>query len=296
LPATADIAQIIDGLAGLPRDPLSAGSDAALAALARQYPMQMHAYPSGTQAGEDIVPEKWTCRDASVRTAQGQPVFSLRDHVNHVAACSWPFQGEVTRAELLEHLHLGEAQVPFVSMRGTRRWALCCTAAQAAALADERYTVSIESAFSFGLCRVGEAVLAGRSAQSILLLARYDRRNDAHNGMAAAALGIAALRALQAQGIPDCTVRLLLVSDRSARDAWLAAHSQAREFTIAVVDLDRVAADGSIALAGPAVLDAAGALVPAPAPGRIAPAPVLPVTALEQAAARVADALLQARS
>ena len=146
LPPSATMQQMIESLIGLPRDTVSEGFDAALAAIASQLPLRVHQYPTGMEVGSDIVPEKWTCREAFLATEDGQRLFSSRDDTNHVPAYSWPFKGIVTRAELLEHLYSGAAEndeVPFVTLLGRRQWGLCCSGRQLGKLRHDRYEVKI---------------------------------------------------------------------------------------------------------------------------------------------------------
>src|SRR5690606_30971667 len=60
----ASMLDIIESVAPLARDVVSSGYDAALSALARQVPMHIHEYASGTPCFTWITPEKWTCQEA----------------------------------------------------------------------------------------------------------------------------------------------------------------------------------------------------------------------------------------
>jgi aminoglycoside 3-N-acetyltransferase len=302
LTANASIAQIIEGLIHLPRDTVSEGIDAALAALGGQYPLRVHQYPTGTQIGDDIVPEKWTCLDAYLMDEDGRRIFSLADDANHVPAGSWPFTGRVSRAELLDHLHMSAAQsneVPFVSLQPRRQWGLCCSGRQAEQLHCESYEVTINSTFSYGTCKVGEAVVLGSAMESILMIARLDRRNDRYGGLAAAAVGIATVRALSASTIRGRTVRLLLVPGQIGLAAWLAANVASRASTVAVVMLDQVAVGSVPAIQDPSVLessirDEATALTGGPRLGS-ASEPIASVEALTTLSSRLVALISRTR-
>ncbi len=153
LPANATMEQIIDGLWRLPRDIVSNGFDAAMSALAGQVPMTMHEYPTGMPAWTWIVPEKWTCQEAYLETLDGRRLFSYADHPLHVVSYSLPFEGVVTREELLRHLHvhpLIPEAIPFIFKYYERDWGLCCSQVQRDALTDEKYRVVIRTTFSYG--------------------------------------------------------------------------------------------------------------------------------------------------
>ena len=105
LPGTTleDMARI---LAPLPRHLVSDGYDAALNALASQFSLQIHDYPSGTRAFTWIAPERWICRSATLETLDGQKIFSHADNPLHVVSYAKPFSGVVSREELFAHLHV----------------------------------------------------------------------------------------------------------------------------------------------------------------------------------------------
>src|SRR6185437_607724 len=130
MPESATIPQMIDALWRVPRDIVSDGYDSALAALATQVPMTIHEYPSGSECFTWLVPEKWTCHEASLETLDGRRIFSYADHPLHVMSYSLPFEGEVTRDELLRHLHVHhqlDDAIPFAFKYYEREWGLCCS-------------------------------------------------------------------------------------------------------------------------------------------------------------------------
>ena len=75
LPPQASMEQIIDELWQLPRDIISDGYDAALKGLSTQVPMKIHEYPGGSHCWTWVVPEKWTCIEASLETIDGRQIF-----------------------------------------------------------------------------------------------------------------------------------------------------------------------------------------------------------------------------
>jgi aminopeptidase-like protein len=251
--------QMIESLIGLPRDTVSEGFDAALAAIASQLPLRVHQYPTGMEVGSDIVPEKWTCREAFLATEDGQRLFSSTDDTNHVPAYSWPFKGSITRAELLEHLYSGAAEsgeVPFVTLLGRRQWGLCCSGRQLGKLHHDRYEVKIDSAFSYGTCKVGENTIVGKSQRSIVLVSRLDRRSEVWRGVAGAVVGIEAMRQLARADVLEYTVRLLLVPGSIGLAAWVDSNAKACSAVSWVVVLDAVSTGNPLRLQGSSALAA----------------------------------------
>ncbi len=112
----------------LKRDILSDDFDRALSRLGDELPMTIHEYPTGEPCWTWRVPEKWTCRQAYLETLDGRRLLDYADHPLHVVSYSLPYDGVVSRDELLRHLHvhprLPEA-IPFVFKYYERDWGLC---------------------------------------------------------------------------------------------------------------------------------------------------------------------------
>jgi aminopeptidase-like protein/aminoglycoside N3'-acetyltransferase len=223
LPESASMRQIIDGLWAMPRDILSDGYDAALNALARQVPMTIHEYPTGTECWTWIVPEKWTCHEAYLETLDGRRLFSYADHPLHVLSYSLPFEGIVSREELFRHLHthrLPDA-IPFQFRYYERDWGLCCTQEQKAALVEEHYRVVIRTDFSYGTVKVGEIVVPGASETTIVLCAHLCHPHMVNDDMTGVAVAIDVARALREKANLRYTYRILIVPETIGTVAYL---------------------------------------------------------------------------
>ncbi len=124
----SNMIDLINELWFLPRNLVSDGFDQALNRLAQEVPMTIHEYPSGEACWTWKIPEKWSCQAAILETLDGKRLVDAGHHPLHVAAYSLPFEGIVSRAELLQHLHvhprLPEA-IPFVFKYYDRDWGLC---------------------------------------------------------------------------------------------------------------------------------------------------------------------------
>jgi aminopeptidase-like protein/aminoglycoside N3'-acetyltransferase len=228
LPANASMEQIIDGLWALPRDILSNGYDAALGALARQVPMTIHEYPTGTECWTWIIPEKWTCDEAWLETLDGRRLFSYAEHPLHVVSYSLPYDGVVSREELLKHLHVHPKlrdAIPFIFKYYERDWGLCCSEEQRDALTDEAYRVVIRTHFSYANLKVGEIVIPGRSEESIVLTAHLCHPHMVNDDMTGVAVAIDVARALRAKTDLRYTYRILIVPETIGTVAYLSHHA-----------------------------------------------------------------------
>lgn len=224
LPARASMRDMIDALWRLPRDIVSDGYDRALAALATQVPMRVHEYPSGTECWSWIVPEKWTCHEARLEQLDGTVLLSYGANPLHVVSYSLPFEGEVTRAELLEHLHVHPRlpdAIPFVFKYYERDWGLCCSRTLRDSLQDERYRVVIRTTSSYGTLKVGEVVVPGESGETFVLCAHLCHPGMVNDDLTGVVVGVDVMRALLAGPRPKHTWRFLIVPETIGSIAWL---------------------------------------------------------------------------
>jgi aminopeptidase-like protein/aminoglycoside N3'-acetyltransferase len=229
LPADASMETIVRTLWRLPRDIISDGYDAALAALGTPLPMRVHEYPTGTECFTWIVPERWTCHEAWLETLDGRRLFSYADHPLHVVSSSLPFDGIVSREELLRHLHVHERlpdAIPFIFKYYERDWGLCCSRRLRDSLHDTHYRVLIRATSDYGTLKVGESVLPGATDESIVLCAHLCHPAMAVDDLTGVAVGVAVMRALRRRSAPlRYTYRLLILPETIGSLAYLSDHA-----------------------------------------------------------------------
>ena len=222
--------EMVDALWHLPRDLVSHGYDSALQALATQVPMTVHEYPSGTECWTWIIPQKWTCHEGYLETLDGRRLLSYKDNPLHVVSYSAPFNAEVSREELFDHLlvhpKLPDA-VPYGYKFYERDWGLCCSRDQKATLTDERYRVVIDSEFTPGTLKVGEAVVRGASDDCIVLCAHLDHPGMVNDDMSGVVVGVEVMRRLAQRRHLRHTYRLLVVPETIGSVAYL-SHNEHR--------------------------------------------------------------------
>jgi aminopeptidase-like protein/aminoglycoside N3'-acetyltransferase len=229
LPRDASMAEMIDGLWRLPRHIVSDAYDAALDALATQLPMTIHEYPTGSECWSWLIPEKWVCHEAYLETLDGQRLFSHADNPLHVISYSLPFEGEVSREVLLEHLHVHpvlDDAIPFIFKYYERDWGLCCSRALRDTLTDERYRVVIRTSFSFGTLKVGEIVAPGRSDECIVLCAHLCHPAMVNDDLSGVVVGMDVMRTLLARRDRRYTYRYIIVPETIGSIAWLSRNEE----------------------------------------------------------------------
>lgn len=215
---------LIEAVWRLPRDLVSDGYDRALAVLAGQIPLIVHEYPTGEPCFTWTVPEKWTCRRARLETLDGRVLLDREDNPLHVASYSIPFDGVVSREELLEHLHVHPRlpdAIPFAYCYYRRDWGLCCTSRLRDTLDAPRYRVVIDSEFSPGTLKVGEMLLTGESEDAIVLCAHLCHPAMVNDDLSGVVAGMEVMRRLAARPARRFTYRLVLLPETIGSAAYL---------------------------------------------------------------------------
>ncbi|MEX2160781.1 MAG: DUF4910 domain-containing protein [Anaerolineales bacterium] len=219
--------QLIEELWFLRRDLISDDYDRALARLAKEVPMTVHEFPTGTKVWTWTVPDKWTCREAYLETMDGKRLLDYTENPLHVVSYSLPFEGQVTRAELLPHLHvhphLPDA-IPYVFKYYQRDWGLCAAQTLRDSLTDEHYRVVIRSEFSPGALKIGEILVPGEREECFVVAAHLDHPAMVNDDLTGVVVGLEAARRLLAGPKPHFSYRFLFFPETLGSIAYLSQH------------------------------------------------------------------------
>ena len=221
--------ELIEELWFLKRDIVSDDYDRALGRLGKELPMAIHEVSSGTKVWTWTVPEKWTCQEAYLETIQGKRLLEYSNHPLHVISYSLPFEGEVGREELLEHLHVHphlKDAIPFVFKYYQRDWGLCATQTLRDSLEDDRYRVVIRSQFTPGTLKIGEVLIPGEREECFVFAAHLDHPAMVNDDLTGVVVGLEAARRLLAGPKPYYSVRLLFFPETLGSIAYLSQQEE----------------------------------------------------------------------
>ena len=220
---------IINELWYLPRHLNSDGYDRAVHRLAREVPMTIHEVLSGTKVWTWTVPEAWSCPEAYLESMDGKRWLDLADHPLHVVSYSLPFEGEVSREELLKHLYvhpdLPDA-IPYVFKYYQRDWGLCISKRLRDSLKEDRYKVVIRSEFKPGTLKIGEIIIPGEVDDCFVVAAHLDHPAMVNDDLTGVVVGLEAARRLQAGLKPYFTYRFLFFPETLGSIAYLSEHEE----------------------------------------------------------------------
>ena len=222
--------ELIEELWFLKRDIVSEDFDRALYRLADEIGnerMNIHAYPTGEPCWTWRIPEKWTCHEAYLETLNGERLIDYTNHPLHVISYSLPFEGVISRQELLEHLHvhprIPEA-IPFIFKYYQRDWGLCADQILFDSLRDDAYRVVIRTSFEPGTLKVGEVLVSGESKKTFVLVAHLCHPAMANDDLTGVVVGLDAIHSLMANQRPYYTYRLLILPETIGSVAYLSHH------------------------------------------------------------------------
>jgi aminopeptidase-like protein len=236
------------------RDLVSDGFDRALYRLREEIPqMLIHNYPTGEQCWTWRIPEKWTCHEAYLETLDGQRLIDYANHPLHVVSYSLPFEGIISREELLKHLHvhphLPEA-IPFVFKYYDRDWGLCISQTLCNSLVDDQYHVVIHTTFESGELKVGEVVIPGESKQTFVLVAHLCHPAMVNDDLTGVVVGLELARKLLEGPRPYYTYRLLILPETIGSVAYLSHYEDLIPWMVGGLFLEMMGNDSPHALQG----------------------------------------------
>ena len=183
--------ELIREIYPLNRSLVSDDYDRALEIVGRFVPLTVHEYASGSQCWTWRIPQKWTVREAWVE-ADGERIIDFADHPLHLWTGSLPVDAVVSREELTEHLAWNEEHptaIPYRFNFYELKWGFSLSYEQFRRLDADKYRVFIDTEYTDGTLKVGEATVQGRSDETVVLMAHLDHPGQANDGLSGVAVG-----------------------------------------------------------------------------------------------------------
>jgi aminopeptidase-like protein len=206
--------QIIDDLYLLNRSLISDDYDRAIAYIDELLDMEIHEYPSGTRCWTWEIPQKWTVNEAWVE-ANGERIIDFHDHPLHLWTGSLTVDRVVSREELSDHLAWNEQQpqaIPYKFNFYELTWGFSLSYEQYEALDADEYHVHIDTEYSDGMLKVGDATVEGTSDEVVILMAHLDHPGQANDGLSGVAVGVKLIEWLR-QRETHYTYKLLVLPE-----------------------------------------------------------------------------------
>ena len=211
------------------RVPVGDDTTALIHDLAAQTGGEILTVPSGAECLTWIIPPKWTVREAWLASLDGTRIADFAQHPLYLKSYSAPFEGVVSRDELLAHvrsdparpdrlLYDYRAQYEF----GPRTaWGFTLPHRVVESLTDAQYRVHIDAEFAEGEMQVLDWTLPGEQPGTIFFAAHSCHPALVNDGLACIAAAVELFRWLAARPRRH-TWRLIIGPEYYAAAAFLA--------------------------------------------------------------------------
>ena len=186
-------------------------------------------FPSGSPALDWTIPDEWNITDARVRTLSGEVLIDFAANNLHIVGYSVPFNGIVSRSELLEHLHTLEDQpevIPYVTSYYEKRWGFCVPHRDLPRFTEDQYQVQIDSRLKPGSLSIGEWVLPGQSSKEILFSTYCCHPSMANDQLSGIGVAVFLAKWLSAQSDRKFTYRVLFLPEMIGSATYLEHHRE----------------------------------------------------------------------
>lgn len=172
------------------------------------FPAKRYRYPSNQEYGSWVVPPSWNPREAFISDGENK-IASLQDHVLFLAPYSMPFEGWVTREELVrDHLVVSDRfddvfvyqhRLAYDYQKRLKQWQISLPSKTVASMKKDRYFVKIDVEVKPGGLNVLEYTAPGKEETSVAFLAHLCHPGQANDGISGVVAGAALIRRLQAR-------------------------------------------------------------------------------------------------
>lgn len=148
------------------------GYERSLEMIGRHIPFDYIDTPSGTKVFDWTVPQRWSCRAATLTDPDGSIIADMKDSCLHVMNYSVAVDADMTLDDLQPHLYsipdLPDA-IPYVTSYYAPKWGFCLRDSVRKSLRPGTYHAFIDSSFDDGGVRIAEALLPGELPQEIMI-------------------------------------------------------------------------------------------------------------------------------
>lgn len=223
-----DFEKVANKISSLDRAIVSDGYSEALNYLADLVPMKIHEIPSGTPAWTWITPDKWTVEEAYFMNGS-KKYADYKEHPLHLLSYSSPFQGRMSKNELLKHIYTDEKYpdaIPFKYSYYKRKWGFCLPHNMLEELVDSHYNVVIKTKFEKDFLKIGEYIKKGISDDTIVFMGHLCHPAQFNDGLSGVLVNVAISEYLESLGPTYYTYRILAFSEVIGSTVYLSQNEE----------------------------------------------------------------------
>ncbi len=133
--------------------------------------LRRHNVLSGSKHFDWTVPKEWKVKSAYISDMLGNKIIDFQDNNLHLVGYSKSKKGDISKEELLEHLHFLEelpTAIPYITSYYSDNWGFCISYNQYKELNDDFYHVEIDTEHFNGKMDYADYIIEGDSKEEII--------------------------------------------------------------------------------------------------------------------------------
>ena len=224
-----EMSELIASLYPICRSITGDGLRETLRIIGNHIPLKLTEVPSGTRVFDWAIPKEWNIRDAYIKDLNGKRLVDFQKSNLHVVNYSVPVHRRMALKELRSHLHTLPAYpdwIPYRTSYYKEDWGFCLTQRQLDSMAEGEYEVCVDSTLEAGSLTFGETLIAGESADEILVSCHCCHPSLCNDNLSGIAVAVALARHIAAQPVRRYSYRFLFIPGTIGAIAWLSLHEQ----------------------------------------------------------------------
>lgn len=226
-PSKANIKGTLDELFPLPRTLVSEGYQKSLEILKARIRLSVTKFPSGSTAWDWKVPNEWNVRQAYIASADGsRKLVDYCDSNLRLSAYSQPFDGIVSREELIRHLSYSKLMpnaIPYNTLYYSRGWQFNVTEDEYLnGFLDGSYYVHIDVEEKPGNLQVAECFLPGETEEEIVISTYMCHPSMANDNLSGVVTAVELFRLLSQVPNRHYSYRLVILPETIGAICYLA--------------------------------------------------------------------------
>ena len=198
-------------------------------------PIEISLFPSGEKAFDWVIPKAFKVNEVYVEAPDGSRPIDFKKCNYHVWNYSIPFQGEMDRAELVNHISTDPNLPDAVPLRDSYykpRWGLSASQNQVDALPEGIYKVVVDTELYDDYLRIGEFYLPGETEEELLFTTYLCHPMGANDNLSGVVLAIELFKMLAKMPKRRFSYRLIIIPETIGSIVYIANYPERLKKTI----------------------------------------------------------------